>query len=158
MNQANDVIPQGDVIVVEDYVDARCVRHVHLMSNADVAERVLTDYGVERGAWSVAFEAGVIHYRVEYPFRGALDVACINGGENYRRLVVWNMDGYTSVRLALRDAAVKFEDLFCGAPQFAFIRQMPSGVEHGTDVFGMTLIESEWMLERAVAVGGRRFE
>lgn len=139
-----------EVIVIEDRVDVQCVRHVHLMSNIELpCNRI--PFPRERGF--MTREAGVWHYRAEYPYRGALDVACINNGTNYRRLVVWSLDGYDLIKPALHDAWHEYLRLFHGAPQFAFVRQLPAVVQNGYEVGGMTLIEAEWMLEKAVAVG-----
>lgn len=139
-----------EVIVIEDRVDAQCMRHVHLMSNIELGCTQIP-FPLARG--SVTREAGVWHYRAEYPYRGALDVACIYNVGNFRRLVVWSLDGYGSVKVALKDAWSEFYKLFGGEPAFAFMRKLPSGVENGHEVGGMILIEAEWMLERSVAVG-----
>lgn len=141
-----------EVIVVEDRVDAQCVRHVHLMSNIELPCSSVP-FPFERG--SVTREAGVWHYRAEYPYRGALDVACINGGKNFRRLVVWNLEGYELIKLALYDAWNEYLRLFYGAAQYAFIKKLPANVPNGYEVGGMVLLEAEWMMERAVAVGGK---
>ena len=146
-----------DVIVIEDRVDEQCMRHVHLMSNCDFSLTPTTPQGgaarLPLGEGMITREAGVWHYRAEYPYRGALDVACINGGANFRRLVVWNLDGYESVKLALYDAMREFSRLFGGMPVCAFMRRLPTGVENGYEIGLMSLMQAEWMLERAVAVG-----
>ena len=139
-----------DIIVVEDRVDAHCVRHVHLMSNSDPACRDIP-FLLERG--SVTREAGVWHYRAEYPYRGALDVACVNSEKKFRRLVVWNLDGYELIKPALYDAWQEYLRIFHGAAQYAFVRCLPAKVPNGYEVGGMTLVEAEWMMENAVAVG-----
>jgi len=140
----------SDVIVVEDRVDMQCVRHVHLMSNIELACTQMP-FPLARG--SVTREAGVWHYRAEYPYRGALDVGCINNGANFRRLVVWSLEGYDLVKPALNDAWEEYLRLFHGAAQYAFIKEIPAVIQNGHEVMGMTLIEAEWMLDRCVAVG-----
>jgi len=101
-------------------------------------------------------EAGVWHYRAEYPYRGILDVkaACIDG--KFRRLMVWSLVGCGSVREALCQAEVHFWAMFCFRPAYAFMRRLPGGVENGQDFEGLILLEAEWMLEKCVAVGGRQ--
>lgn len=144
------VILKQDVIVVEDHVDQQCIRHVHLMSNS-AFNCTPAPFPIGKGA--VTQEGGVWHLRVEYPYRGALDFpyACVEG--NYRRLVVWSLDGYELIKLALMDAWYEYVRLFHGAPQFAFIKTLPSVVQNGYQIGGMTLMETEWMLEKCVAVG-----
>lgn len=153
------VIPQGDVIVVEDRVDMQCVRHVHLMSNTMIADEALWIYGVPQGDdmefkhWKVMLEAGVWNYRAMYPYRGMIDIpaACKEG--KFRRLVVWSLIGSPSVRVALQEAAREFERLFGGRAKFAFIKKLPRGVENGMDIGDLSLFEAEWMLASCVAVG-----
>lgn len=142
----------NDVIVVENRVDLQCVRHVHLMSNAQFDEVCMRRYGIMNGAIATQ-EGGVWHLRAVHPYRGALDVkaACVEG--KVRRLVVWNLEGYVSVKQALFDARTDYRRLFGGEAQFAFARRLPNNIENGHDVGGMTVMSAEWMLERSVAVG-----
>jgi len=149
-----------DVIVVEDRVDGQCVRHVHLMSNAPtpLSANTLTSphlslAGVNGGRWER--EAGVWHLRMEYPYRGVLDFDC-EGWEKFRRLVVWNLDGCGSVREAISQAEELFWMTFKFRPGYAFVRKLARGAENGMDLDGLVLVEAEWMLERCVAVGGKR--
>src|SRR5512140_3312306 len=117
-----------DVIVVENYVDPQCMRHLHLMSNFFINRPTA---GLERG--ELRQEAGVWHYRATYPYRGILDVkaACIDG--KFRRLVVWSLAGSGSVREALCQAEVYFWAMFRFRPAYGFLRRLPAGVEHGQD-------------------------
>lgn len=55
-----------------------------------------------------------------------------------------------------RQAAEAFERCFGFAPKYLFVKRLPKGAENCMDVQGMILLEAEWMLERSVAVGGRR--
>jgi hypothetical protein len=140
----------SDVIVIENYVDPQCVRHVHVMSNTPIPNP-----SPQWGEGSVTQECGVWHFRAEYPYRGVLDVqaACPSG--KFRRLVVWNLQGCDSVKDALISAGVEFERLFGARASFAFMKKLPKVVEHGQDVRDLTLLEAEWMLEKCVAVGCR---
>lgn len=141
-----------EVIVVEDRVDAQCRRHVHLMSNIQYTS---IDIPYPPDMWMGNCEAGVWHYRADYPYRGVLDIGCIYDGGNFRRLVVWSLDGYELIKVALHDAWNEYVRLFQGAPQHAFIKKLPSIVPNGHEVGGMTLVEAEWMMDCAVAVGRR---
>lgn len=142
---------EGNVIVVEDRVDMQCVRHVHLMSNTPIPSP-----SPQWGEGSVSHEMGVWHLRAVVPFRGALDIEA-EGWVKFRRFVVWSLEGCENVREALRQAKAEYERLFGGSPQFGFMRSLPRGVEWFTEFDGLLLLDAEWMLERAVAVGGRRF-
>jgi len=150
-----DMATSGDVIQLENYVDQLCMRHLHLMSNLELGQECLSRFGAVNAV--VTKEVGAWHLRAIHPYRGVIDIpaACVDG--KFRRLVAWSLQGYVSVKLALFDAWKDYSRLFGGRPQFAFMKKLPRGVEHG-DVLGETelmLLEAEWMLERCVAVGGR---
>ena len=147
----------SDIIVVEDRVDMQCVRHVHLMSNAPLpaASPQMAPFGRNLGGEWVK-DAGVWHWRAEYPYRGAMDFHC-EGWKKFRRLVVWSLDGCGSVREAMNQAEVYFWTAFHFRPAYVFMRGLPSVVEHGQEVDDLVVLEAEWMLERCVAVGGRSF-
>ncbi len=58
-----------DVIIVENYVDSQCIRHLHLMSNFFINRPAVS---LERG--ELRQETGVWHYRAMYPYRGVLGI------------------------------------------------------------------------------------
>ena len=141
----------SDVMVIENYVDAQCRRHLHLMSN----------YFVDRPSASaeggvLKNESGVWHYRAVYPYRGILDVACVENEKKFRRLVVWSLDGCGSVREAICEAECYFWATFKFRPGYVFMRWLPSAAENAQDLDGLVLLEADWMMERCVAVGGSR--
>ncbi len=140
-----------EVIVVENYVDAHCIKHLHLMSNFFINRPTA---GLEQG--ELRQEAGVWHYRATYPYRGVLDIACVGNEKKFRRLVVWSLAGCGSVREAFSQAHTCFWTLFKFRPGYAFMRRLPAAVENAQDVDGMVLLEANWMLEKCVAVGGRQ--
>lgn len=145
----------SDIVVVEDHVDMQCMRHVHWMSNSPtpVPSPNTADADLWRGVqWEK--EAGAWHLRTVHPFRGVLDIET-GGGVKFRRFVAWSLEGCGNVREALRQAKAEYVRLFGGSPQFGFMRSLPRGVEWFTEFDGLLLLDSEWMLERAVAVGGR---
>ncbi len=139
----------NDVVIVENYVDHQCIRHLHLMANSSIALPFL-----EKGI--ITQETGAWHLRVEYPYRGVLDVeaACKHG--KFRRLVVWSLEGCGSVRAAIDQAEVYFWTLFRFRPAYGFMKRLPNGAENGQDLDGLILLEADWMLGKCVAVGGRR--
>lgn len=142
-----------DVIRLENYVDAQCVRHVHLMSNVEIGRSTLRHYFPPADAKVViGKELGVWHVRAEWPYKGILDIQAASWPK-FRRLVVWNLEGCASVTEAFYNAAMEYERvLYGGKPEFAFMRKLPKGARE--EIGGMPLIECEWMLERCVAVGG----
>lgn len=137
------------LIVVENYVDSYCIKHLHLMSNFFIDRPTAS---AEGGV--LKQEAGVWHYRACYPYRGVLDIACVSTPKKFRRLVVWSMEGCGSVREAIAQAASYFWAVFKFQPGYAFIRKMPRTVESGEWLDEIVLLESDWMLNRCVAVGG----
>jgi hypothetical protein len=140
-----------EVIVVEDRIDMQCMRHVHLMSNQEIEKDELQVYGIPSGVGTR--EAGAWHLRCSYPYRGMIDIPAASKNGKFRRLVAWNLDGCPSVKVALHDAAMEFERLFGGRAEFGFVRKLPKGAEHGMEVGDLILLETEWMLDRCVAVG-----
>jgi len=154
-----------DLIIVENYVDPQCIRHLHLMSNFFIA---LPPGSLERGV--LKQETGVWHYRAEYPYRGVLDIACVGSEKKFRRLVVWSLtpplppphlgtngEGKYTIRNALSQAHTFFWSTFRFQPGYAFMRRLPAAAREANDqdVEGMVLLEATWMLEKCVAVGGK---
>jgi hypothetical protein len=140
-----------EVIVVENYVDSQCIRHLHLMSNFFINR---PSASLERGVLKQV--AGVWHYCAEYPYRGVLDVKAACAGGKFRRLVVWSLSGCGSVREAICQAEGHFWAMFRFRPAYVFIKRLPDEVENGLEFDGLVLLEAEWMLDRCVAVGGRQ--
>lgn len=141
-----------DIIVLDNYVDPLCVRHVHVMSNLEISANMQLRYA-PAGCGSLTREIGAWHFRAEYAYRGVLDIACVGTQKKFRRLVVWNVQGYSSVKMALHDALKEYCRLFGGKPQYAFMLKLPIGIDNGFDVGEVTLMQAEWMLDRCVAVG-----
>jgi len=143
----------SEIIVLENYVDEQCVRHVHLMSNAPIEEAVRLRYAnAEVGA--MVREIGTYHFRAEFPYRGMLDIACVRSAKQFRRFVVWNLDGCGSVREAISQAETFYWTHFKHRPGYAFMRKLPNGTPDFWEENDLILLEAEWMLEKCVAVGG----
>lgn len=142
----------NDVIVIENYVDSHCMRHLHLMSNFFIDRPSASQEG-----GTLKQEAGAWHYRAIYPYRGILDIACVENEKKFRRLVVWSLSGCESVRQAISQAESYFWATFRFRPGYVFMRRLPTAVDigHAPELLGgMILLEADWMLERCVAVGG----
>jgi len=138
----------NEMIVVEDVVSEDCVRKLHVMSNAPISMQLPAGATVKQTQ-----EAGVYHLRAEWPYRGVLDIKS-DYWPRPKRLVVWSLIGEEHEVEAILEAIGEFDRLFGHAPGFIFLRRLPSDVEHGKDLFGMVFLETEWMLEKCVAVGG----
>ncbi|MCI0551303.1 MAG: hypothetical protein L0287_10130 [Anaerolineae bacterium] len=152
------------------------MRLIHLMANRELDISALQKYGPPAGGLVIntKFQTGTWHLWATWPYRGRLDIAaCISSEKKFRRLVVWSIDGYGSARDAIRDASNYFWRAFRFEPGYCFFRRLPAGVEFGQDFPSpqprlqgasqspngrgrMILLAAEWMLERCVAVGGRR--
>jgi hypothetical protein len=142
-----------DVIVVENIVSRDCRLIVHLMSNREFEVNRLACYGAPDGTRpQVTREAGVYHLRAEWPYRGVLDVKS-EFWPKAKRLVAWSLIGEEGAAEAILKAVGEFDELFGRAPGFIFVKKS-GDVEHGKDLFGMIFLETEWMLENCVAVGG----
>ncbi len=146
----------NDVIIVENYVDGQCMRHVHLMSNLEIGRTILRPYGImDCIQEQVTKEAGVWHVRAEWPYRGILDIQA-KGWPKFRRVVVWNLEGCESMRHAITEAyKYFFLQAFYFRPAYVFMKKLPKGVENGHDFEDLLILETEWVPGRCVAVGGR---
>jgi hypothetical protein len=141
-----------DVIVVEDVIMENGRRFVHLMSNAEIKMRYPEDAQAR-----ATVEAGVHHLRVEMPLRGLVDFHC-EGWKSPRRFVFWSLRQGERMSEIILQAATEHCHLFGSAPDYAFVRQLPTGIEEGTAVEFLggeiLLFSAEWMvISRAVAVG-----
>jgi hypothetical protein len=70
--------------------------------------------------------------------------------------MVWSLEGCETVREAISQAYTCFFVLFSFRPGFVFMSRLPKGAENCQLVEGMVMLETEWMPERCVAVGGRK--
>ena len=137
------------------------MRFVKLISDAPVSSERMIGF-VARSAVELAqlrcydtSALSIFYGEALWPVREAVDFHC-EGWPKYRRLVVWNLGKYLAETVALHDAANEFERLFGGRASFAFMKKLPKQVENGVEVGDLSLFQSEWMIERCVAVGGRR--
>ena len=57
------------------------------------------------------------------------------------------------ISTAIKLAVAEFARETGKQPQFALVRSIPAGAEEFQDVYGATLVRSEWVPEQCVAVG-----
>ena len=141
------------MIIIKNYVSEDGIHQVHLMANTEF-EAETYEYYFSRGA-RVEREDGVWNLRVEYPYRGVLDVE-LGGKPRIRRFVVWPVDQSAQVALqvGIGEAAQEYNRLFGCPPMFAWVRMLPGGVENGAQVGEINLFEAIWALRGSVMVGG----
>ncbi len=148
----------NDVIEIENCVDDKATRRLHLMSNHELSAVDLACYAIPQDAKvSIGQEAGVWHLRASWPYFGVLDLTA-EGWNKFRRLVVKAVRKGDRISTAVNEAAKEFARLFGRCPQYAFMRKLPKGVEPGQIImfYGreMVLLDCEWVPEQCVAVGG----
>lgn len=138
------------MIVVEDLIEQDAWRRRHLLGNCPF--EVIPSAGAEIDQW---MEAGAHHLRIREPVRGAVDFYFEGLPIRFRRLVLWSLHGYSSIREAILDAAKEYERLFAGEPLYCYMKRLPSGIENGQEVGSVILFEADWMPGKSVAVGFR---
>jgi len=83
---------------------------------------------------------------------GAVEVT-FEGNPVPKIFVMWSLAGCESIRIAMRDAAKKYQDIYGVRPEYAFVSKLPNGVENGVEVDDLMLFEANWMVSKCVAVG-----
>lgn len=134
----------GEIIEIENYIDAQWVRHLHLMSNEEFdltaalsqeGDGVLARYGVPAGVQvEVKKEAGVYHFRAEWEARGAFAGTMYGSDRRERQIVLWAMKPGERVSVSVQEAAVLFCRTFARNPKFAAVKVYPSGAELDCDI------------------------
>lgn len=119
----------GDVIEVENYIDERWVRHLHLMSNDEKFEIDLP----EHASPAITKEAGVWHVRASWAAREAFAGTMRGGDRIERQIVVWAFQG-DRVSVSIRNAALEFWKVFCRQPEFAAVHEYPEAMGLDVDV------------------------
>lgn len=143
-----------EVITVADHFDSATGRRVlHLMSNAAIV------YPLPDGVQAQAtVEAGVHHLRAEMPMRGPVDIQCEGWGMP-KRFVLWSLSQGERMSENIIKAAEEYWRLYGELPGYAFVQQLPRGIEPGRAIPFMgdeiLLFDAEWMFGRSVAVGYR---
>jgi len=90
---------------------------------------------------------------VTWPARDAVDIH-LPGWPKARRVVVWKIMPGERMSEAIVAAYLQYSMLFGRMPNFAFTKQLPKTVEHGHEVFGVMLLESDWAIRGCLMVGG----
>lgn len=143
----------NEIVEVENIVtdDGMCV--VRLKSRFELTGDALKNYNAPVDAKiEISKEADAYHLRATWAMRGALKIAA-ECWPVPKIFVMWNLTGYKSVQAAMGDAAKHYQDIFGKRPEYAFMHNLPRGVEHGMEVGDLMLFKAEWMVRKCVAVG-----
>ncbi len=141
-----------EMIELENTVSVDGMRVLHLISNLDISLDDLKSYDLPADAnVEIKKEVGAFHVRASYPIHGLLRMES-DGWPTAKNLVVWNYGLCESILMAIQKAADRYLELFGNVPHYAFIRRLPRGVEDGTQVGDVALLEAEWMIGKCVAV------
>lgn len=97
---------------------------------------------------------GLFSVELRWPVFGRVDVA-YPGLKRFRRFMMVHYSYATRVSECIRLAVDSFFVCTHFRPGYTFVRSLPQGIENGTEVDDVILIEAEWMPARCVAVGGR---
>lgn len=135
------------------------IRHLKVISDSPVTEdrmmRFVPMTAREHAQirCTPAASLNLFYGEASWPVREAVDIQP-KEWTRFRRLVVWNLKGCHSIKVALYDSAKEYERLFGRRPQYAFIWKMPKQAEHAMQVGDLYLFESDWIPQHCVAVGG----
>lgn len=119
-----------EVIEIENYIDAQCVRHVHYMSNDENFEVVRLPAHVTP---AITREAGAYHLRASWAAREAFAGTLRGDDRRERQVVLWALDGERA-SVCIRAAADEFWKVFCRRPDFAAVNQYPESMGMDVDV------------------------
>ncbi len=118
-----------DVIEVENYIDEKWMRHVHLLSNDENAEVNLPVYASP----VITKEAGVWHVRASWAAREAFAGTMRGGDRIERQIVLWAFQG-ERVSVCIRNAAREFWKVFSRQPDFAAMNSYPDAMGLDKDI------------------------
>ena len=118
-----------DVIEVENYIDEKWIRHVHLMSNHEYAEVDLPS-GVKP---TIAKETGVWHVRASWAVRSSFSGTMRGADRIERQITIWALRG-ERVSVCIKDAARAFWNNFGRRPNFAAVHEYPESMGLDVDV------------------------
>lgn len=119
-----------EIIEIENYVDAKGMRYLHLMSNAEIDIEELDDpWMIPDGVNTKStHEAGVFHLRATWQAKQAFAGTMRGSDRRERQMVLWVIEQGDRVSACVRDATVQFRKAFGRNPNFAALRAIPKGV------------------------------
>jgi hypothetical protein len=146
-------VAMNEMIELENVVSDEGISSVHLMSNFELTVDAIKKYHAPVDAKiEITNEMGVHHLRASWNLRGPIQINA-EGWSVPRIFVIWSLMGYESVKAAIHDAAKYYEELYGMRPDYAYMRQLPRGVENCTEIGDLILYEVDWMVRKCVAVG-----
>lgn len=119
----------GEVIEIENYIDGKWMRNVHLMSNDENAEIDLPVYASP----VITKEAGVWHVRASWAAREAFAGTMRGEDRRERQIVLWALNG-ERVSVCIHAAAEEFWKVFSRRPDYAAVNAYPESMGLDVDV------------------------
>lgn len=149
-----------EIIEVENYIDEKWTRHLHLMSNDEIVVDDLEPpyYFPEDAQVNLAREAGVYHLRVVWQARDAFAGTLRGDDRQERALVLWALKEGDRISIAVQAATVEFRRAFARNPHYAAVRRMPRGIDDLCEIAiddgrrTLVLVECADVLDRFVVV------
>jgi hypothetical protein len=134
----NEILPDG-------------MRHVKVVSDLPPIPFPVRDGG-QIHQWTDEL-LGLHYLEATWPCMEVVHVH-LEGQPKCRKLVVWKFLPGERVSEIISYVADWFFVQTHHRPEYAFMRSLPSGVESGTDVDGVMLMQADWALPGCVMVGG----
>lgn len=148
-----------EIIEIENYVDAKGMRYLHLMSNVEIDIEELDDpWTIPDGVDAKSIrEAGVFHLRAAWRARQAFAGTMRGSDRRERQMVLWVIERGDRISACVQDATVRFRKAFGRNPNFAAVRKVPKGVEDDCEIAigggqSVALVECADVPERFVMV------
>jgi len=94
-----------------------------------------------------------LHYlEATWACREAILIQC-EGWKIARKMVLWKVASGERVSEVLMKMVALFGERYKCFPDYAFMKRMPKGIEHGFDVDDVVFCEAEWVPPGCIAVG-----
>lgn len=141
----------SEIVTLEDRLDERYVRHVHLMSSAPVVYDAPGHALVETG-----IDAGMHWLRASWLWREPAPLIEYADG-SVRWCVLWGLKAGERISEAVFEAGYLYLRQFHVLPEYAWVRTMPKGVDLGAEIavgsHTMGLFDMAFLPPGFVAVG-----
>lgn len=142
--------------MIEYLINELCadgMRHVKIVSDSPDA---LLNFPIEGARIERKSDEllGLHYVEVWWACRGFVDFHFEGLPKGFRRLAVWKFAQGERASEIINCLVEWFFVQTHHHPQFAWMKQLPSGVENGIEVHGVTLLQADWALPGCVLIGG----
>jgi hypothetical protein len=150
-----------EIIEVENYIDEKWTRRLHLMSNDEIKVDELEPpyiFPDDDAQVELTREAGVYHLRAVWQARDAFAGTLRGDDRQERALVLWALKDGDRISTSVQAATVEFRRAFARNPHYAAVRRMPRGVDDLCEIAiddgrrTLVLVECADVLDRFVVV------